>query len=71
MIARAEKTGDGTEHTAGPITPSHAATRLEGGLDLGLIVEHRRHEIEAAHQVDGAVLTRKHHGWFGGERKFR
>jgi hypothetical protein len=70
VVARAEEAGHGTEHTAGLVTPGHTTTRLEGGLNLGLIVEHCRHQIEAPHQVDGTVLTRKHHGLFGRKGKF-
>src|SRR5882724_10962674 len=47
VIAGPEKARDRAEHAAGLIAPGNAATRLESSLDLGLVVEHGRHQIEA------------------------
>src|SRR6266566_193597 len=71
FIAGPEKAGHRAEHAAGLITPGDTTTRLECSLNLRLVVKHCRHQIETAHQVDGAVLDREHHGLFGRQREFR
>src|SRR6266478_6975517 len=53
VIAGPEKAGHGAEHATGLIAPGDTATGLECGLNLGLVVEQCRHQVEAAHQVDG------------------
>ena len=65
MVARPEETRDRAEHAAGLVAPGDAAAGLERRLHLGLIVEQRRHQVEAAHHVDRTVLVGEHHRLLG------
>src|SRR5262245_48929943 len=69
VVAGPEEAGHSAEHAAGLIAPGNATARLESRLDLVLIVQHRRHEVEAAHHIDGAVFVREHHRLLRWERE--
>jgi hypothetical protein len=71
VIAGPEKAGHRAEHAAGLIAPGDTAPGLEGGLNLGLVVEQCRHQVEPAHQVDRALGNREHHGLLGRHGELR
>lgn len=71
VIAGPEEAGHRAEHAAGLIAPGDTTTGLECGLNLRLVLKHRRHQIEAAHQVDRAVGNREHHRLLGRQRELR
>ena len=60
-VARPEERADGAEQAAGAVTPGDAAAAAEGGLDLGLALDHGGAEVEGAGEIDRAVLDRKNH----------
>src|SRR5438477_7346655 len=54
VVARAEEARHRAKHAAGLLAPGDPAAGAKRLLDLWLIVEQRRHKIEAAQHVDGA-----------------
>ena len=71
VVAGAEEARHRAEHAAGLLAPGDAPAGPERLLDLWLVVEHRRHQVEAAQHVDRAVFGGEHHGLFGGSANFR
>ena len=70
VVARAEEARHRAKHAAGLLAPGDPAAGAKRLLDLWLIVEQRRHKIEASQHVDGAVLFGEHHRLLRRKREF-
>jgi hypothetical protein len=64
-VSRPEERADSAEQAAGAVTPGDPAAAAEGGLDLGLALDHGSAEIEGAREIDRAVMHRKDHRLLG------